>query len=147
MTHWRPYLWGHKFLIKTDHFSLEVPPRTTPNYIATTTLGKQAYGIRLHRRIPTRHLELEADALSRRGEEDSEIDEAALFVLTQARTGICEDIRKEIEADESLSALRPRDSRRGRKRMAGARRPNPFPRSRIAATSPLLASIVAQLRS
>jgi hypothetical protein len=21
--HWRPYLWGHRFLVRTDHFSLK----------------------------------------------------------------------------------------------------------------------------
>jgi hypothetical protein len=23
MRHWRPYLWGHKFMVCTDHFSLK----------------------------------------------------------------------------------------------------------------------------
>lgn len=45
-----------------------------------------------------------ADALSRRGEGDPEIEEDALSVLTQARTSIFEDLREEIETDESLSA-------------------------------------------
>jgi hypothetical protein len=49
--HWRPYLWGWCFTVKTDHYSLKY---LLDQRVPTTPLGRQAVGLRLYHRIQVR---------------------------------------------------------------------------------------------
>ncbi|WVZ58041.1 hypothetical protein U9M48_008353 [Paspalum notatum var. saurae] len=74
--HWRPYLWGRAFLIKTDHYSLKVEYRPRRSNVV-------------------------ADALSRR-----DADDTALFAVTGPAFDVFDDLRQAANSHPELVALR-----------------------------------------
>ena len=103
VTHWRPYLWGRQFVIKTDHFSLkyllEQRLTTSPQqHWVSKLLG---FDFRVDYRAGS--LNRAADALSRRDEESGQ-----LFAVSYARSLLLDDLRHEIQTDETLRQLRDR---------------------------------------
>ena len=72
VTHWRPYLWGHKFSIKTDHFSLkfllEQRLTTSPQQHWVSKLMGFDFSVEYRQGA----LDCAEGALSQCGEEDSE---------------------------------------------------------------------------
>lgn len=138
--HWRPYLWGRRFLVRTDHYSL--------NYLLDQRLAT----------IPQHHwvgkllgydftvdykpgaMNIVADALSRRDAEES-----AILAISAPRFDFIDKLRQAQATDPALVALRDK--------ITAGHRPAPwsiidglvtyFGRLYIAPSSPLLAEIVA----
>ncbi|XP_010270820.1 PREDICTED: uncharacterized protein LOC104607029 [Nelumbo nucifera] len=86
--HWRPYLWGRPFVVKTDHYSLKYlleQRLTTPpqQHWACKLLG---FDFRVDHKAGASNRA--ADALSRREE-----DTAHLYAVSQPRVTLLEDLR------------------------------------------------------
>jgi hypothetical protein len=98
--HWRPYLWGRRFIIRTDHrslrFILDQRLTTIPQH---QWASKQ---LRYDFVVEYRHgaLNVVADALSRRDE-----GQAELLALSGPQFSLIADIRREINGDSALSLL------------------------------------------
>jgi hypothetical protein len=92
--HWRPYLWGHRFLVRTDHYSLKflLDQRlsTVPQHQWINKLFEFDFTVEFR---PER-LNSTADALSRRDEEA-----AALCALSSPSFHLYADLRRDTVAD------------------------------------------------
>lgn len=98
--HWRPYLWGKSFLIRTDHYSLkyllEQRHTTSPQQHWINKL----MGFDFCVEYKVGHLNKASDALSRRpGKEE------LLYSMSQPRVLLLDAIREEIYNDASLQEL------------------------------------------
>jgi hypothetical protein len=92
--HWRPYLWGRRFLVRTDHYSLKflLDQRlsTAPQHQWLSKL----FGFDFTIKYRPGRLNSAADALSRRDEET-----AALWALSGPSFDLYADIRRATAAD------------------------------------------------
>jgi hypothetical protein len=99
--HWRPYLWGRRFVVHTDHrslrFILDQRLTTIPQYQwASKLLG---YDFVVEYRPGT--LNVMADVLSRRDKGTRE-----LLALSGPQFTVFDDIGREINGDSALSLMR-----------------------------------------
>jgi hypothetical protein len=101
VTHWRPYLWGRHFLIRTDHFSLKylLEQRLTTSPQQHWMSKLMGFDFRVEYKAGK--LNRSADALSRRDEDDQ-----SLMAISFPHADILEDIRKETETLPDLLQLR-----------------------------------------
>jgi hypothetical protein len=92
--HWRPYLWGHRFLIRTDHYSLKFLLdqwlSTVPQHQWISKLFRFDFTVEYR----PGQLNSAADALSRRDEEA-----AALCAISGPSFDLFTDIRRATAAD------------------------------------------------
>jgi len=100
--HWRPYLWGREFIVRTDHHSLKFlldrRLSTIPqHHWATKLLG---YDFRVEFKPGAANVV--ADALSRR---DEEISTTCMHLSTPSFE-LFDELRKQLAADESLHGIR-----------------------------------------
>ena len=103
--HWRPYLWGREFVVRTDHQSLKylLDQRlsTIPqHHWATKLLG---YDFRVEFKPGVSNIV--ADALSRRDEENSAVCNA----LSVPVFSFFDTLRQLLEADQSLREYKTKD--------------------------------------
>ena len=89
--HWRPYLWGRHFTIRTDHhalkFMLDQRLSTIPQHQWVSKLFGYDFSVEFH----PGHLNTVTDVLSRRGEED-----ASLSALSRLSFKLYDDLRREL---------------------------------------------------
>jgi hypothetical protein len=99
--HWRPYLWGRRFLVKTDHYSLKY---LLDQRLATIPqhhwVGK-LLGFDLTIDYKPGATNAVADALSRR-----DLEEGALLALLASRFDFINRLRQAQQTDPALIALR-----------------------------------------
>ncbi|XP_019098243.1 PREDICTED: uncharacterized protein LOC109131577 [Camelina sativa] len=102
--HWRSYLWGRRFLIRTDHyclkFLLEQRLSTSPQIHWISKLLGFDFGVEFR---DGKHNKA-ADALSRRDEEDH-AGQCEMYALKGPDTSIFGRLRGEIERDAKLATL------------------------------------------
>jgi hypothetical protein len=108
--HWRPYLWGRRFVVKTDHYSLKflLDQRlaTIPQHHWVGKLLGFDFAVEYK---PGRANSV-ADALSRRDTPD----EGAVLLLSAPRFDFVERLRQAQQADPALVALQA-DLRAGKR--------------------------------
>jgi hypothetical protein len=99
--HWRPYLWGRPFVVRTDHRSLRflLDPRLTT--IPQHQWASKLLGYDFVVEYKPGPLNVVADALSRCSEEEGE-----LGALSGPQFSLFNDIREEINGEVTLSQLR-----------------------------------------
>jgi len=98
--HWRPYLWGRRFIVRTDHRSLRFLLDQCLTTIPQHQWASELLGFDFVVEYKPGTLNVVADALSRRGEHGGEL--AALSGTTFA---VFNQVRQEINGDYALSAL------------------------------------------
>jgi hypothetical protein len=100
LRHWRPYLWGRRFPIRTDHrslrFLLDQRPMTIPQHHWTNKLLGYDFVVE----YKPGALNVVADALSRRDEPS-----AVFLALSAPQFSLFDEIRQEINDDSDLSTL------------------------------------------
>jgi hypothetical protein len=98
--HWRPYHWGRRFLIRTDHrslrFLLDQRLTTIPQHHWTSKLLRFDFVVEYKPGV----LNVVADALSRRDEPS-----AVTKALSAPQFSLFDEIRQEINVDSDLSTL------------------------------------------
>ena len=99
--HWRPYLWGRRFVVRTDHRSLRFLLYQCLTTIAQHQWASKLLGFDFVVEYKSGNLNVVADALSRRDERPCEA-----MSLSAPQFAIFVDIRQEINADSVLSQLR-----------------------------------------
>jgi len=68
--HWRPYLWGRKFIVRTDHFALMYNLEQRLTTIPQHQWISKLFGFDYTVECRPGHLSTDADALSRRDQTD-----------------------------------------------------------------------------
>jgi hypothetical protein len=99
--HWRPYLWGRPFTVRTDHYSLKFLLDQRLSTIPQHTWVSKLFGYDITVEYRPSKLNGAADALSRRNEED-----AALNVISTPQFHLFETLRAEADSDPQVSELR-----------------------------------------
>jgi len=99
--HWRPYLWGRRFLVKTNHYSLKY---LLDQRLATIPqhhwVGKLlAFDFTVDYKLGAANAV--ADALSRR-----DTEEGALLALSASRFNFIDRLRQAQQTDPALVGLR-----------------------------------------
>lgn len=101
MCHWRPYLWGHSFIVRTDHYSLKFLLDQRLSTIPQHQWVSKLLGFDFQVEYRLRHQNIAAIALSRR---DTEL--SSLAVLSVSHFDIFNDLRNEVSTVATLQALR-----------------------------------------
>jgi transposase InsO family protein len=99
--HWRPYLWGRRFLVRTDHRSLRFLLDQRLTTIPQHQWASKLLGFDFVVEYKPGAQNVVADALSRRDEGQMEA-----MALSSPQFSIFDDLRQEINADVELSELR-----------------------------------------
>jgi len=99
--HWRPYLWGRRFVVRTDHRSLRFILDQRLTTIPQHQWASKLLGFDFVVEYKPGALNVVADVLSRRDEESGE-----LLALSAPRFSLFDDIRRDINGDVALSQLR-----------------------------------------
>ncbi|XP_019158364.1 PREDICTED: uncharacterized protein LOC109155092 [Ipomoea nil] len=89
--HWRHYLWGREFVIKTDHYSLKYLLQQRLTTSPQQHWMSKLLGFDFKVEYKPGRLNVVADALSRRDEEPS-----TLFSISCPRTSLLQDIQDEL---------------------------------------------------
>jgi hypothetical protein len=99
--HWRPYLWGRHFVVRTDHRSLRFILDQRLSTIPQHQWASKLLGFDFAVEYKPGALNVVADALSRRDE-----GLAAAMALSAPQFSLFEEVRQEINGSVHLSALR-----------------------------------------
>jgi hypothetical protein len=99
--HWRPYLWGHPFVVRTDHRSLRFLLDQRLTTIPQHQWASKLLGYDFVVEYKPGPLNVVVDALSRCNEEEGE-----LGAISGPQFSLFNDIREEINGDDNLSQLR-----------------------------------------
>jgi len=99
--HWRPYLWGRRFVVRTDHRSLRFLLDQRLTTIPQHQWASKLLGFDFVMEYKPGAMNVVADALSRRDEGQGE-----LLALSAPQFSLFDDIRQEINGDSALSQLR-----------------------------------------
>jgi hypothetical protein len=103
--HWRPYLWGREFTVRTDHYSLKFILDQRLSTIPQHQWVSKLFGYDFSVEYRPGRLNTVADALSRRDAEEELLEACALLTPCFA---LYDDLRSEIAASAELSDLRSR---------------------------------------
>lgn len=99
--HWRPYLWGRPFVVRTDHHSLKFILDQHLSTIPQHTWVSKLFGYDLTVEYRPGKLKAAADALSRRDEETQSVSAISLPVFQ-----LFEDLRLELVTHPGAQILR-----------------------------------------
>jgi hypothetical protein len=80
--HWRPYLWGRSFIIRTDHYSLKFLLDQRLSTIPQHTWVSKLFGYDFQVVFQPGKHNMAADALSRREEETATMHEISAISVT-----------------------------------------------------------------
>jgi len=99
--HWRPYLWGRHFIVRTDHYALKFLLDQHLSTLPQRQWVSKLFGYDFAVEFRPGRLNVVADALSRR-------DEAAdhLHALSGPSFDLFDNLRRELQEDTALRALR-----------------------------------------
>jgi len=100
--HWRPYLWGREFVVRTDHHSLKFLLDQRLSTIPQHHWVAKLLGFDFRVEYKPGAANVVADALSRRDEEAS----ATMAVLFTPPFALFDELRQQLAADASLSDTR-----------------------------------------
>ena len=98
--HWRPYLWGRRFLVRTDHYSLKFLLDQRLSTVPQHQWISKLFGFNFTVEYRPGQLNSAADALSRRDEEA-----AALCALSGPSFDLYADIRRATATDPVTRGL------------------------------------------
>jgi len=107
--HWRPYLWGRRFLIRTDHYSLKYLLDQRLSTIPQHQWLNKLFGFDFAVEYRPGRLNFAADALSRRDSESSSDDAAVLHAISRPSFRLIDDIRAATTTDGEAAQLRGED--------------------------------------
>jgi hypothetical protein len=99
--HWRPYLWGRHFIVRTDHYALKFMLDQRLSTVPQHQLVSKLFGYDFSVHYRPGSLNVVADALSRRG--DAEV---ALEVRSGPSFHLYDELRREFDNDMALRAFR-----------------------------------------
>jgi hypothetical protein len=99
--HWRPYLWGHSFLIKTDHYSLKFLLDQRLSTIPQHQWASKLIGFNFRVEYKSGSSNVVADALSRHDTEES----VAVMALSAPSFQLFDDLRQQLSSDLTLIEL------------------------------------------
>jgi len=102
--HWRPYLWGRQFLVRTDHYALKFLLDQRLSTVPQHQWVSKLFGYDFAVEYRPGRLNVVADALSRKG--DSEGQLAHLNALSGPSFRLFDEMRQELQQDATLRALR-----------------------------------------
>ncbi|KAJ4786652.1 polyprotein [Rhynchospora pubera] len=97
--HWRPYLWGTKFTVRTDHYSLKHLLDQRLSTIPQHTWVSKLFGFDFQVEYRPGKANIVADALSRRDEEP------ILHALSSPSFAFYDDLRVEVAEHPAYAAL------------------------------------------
>ncbi|KAJ4778469.1 polyprotein [Rhynchospora pubera] len=97
--HWRPYLWGTKFTVRTDHYSLKHLLDQRLSTIPQHTWVSKLFGFDFQVEYRPGNANIVADALSRRDEEPS------LHALSSPSFAFYDDLRVEVAEHPAYADL------------------------------------------
>jgi hypothetical protein len=107
--HWRPYLWGHHFLIRTDHYSLKFLLDQRLSMVPQHQWISKLFGFDFTIEYCPGHLNTVANALSRRDAELAAPPDSADGTAMCARSGpsfaFIDDIRRATAMAEDAQLL------------------------------------------
>ena len=103
MRHWRPYLWGRRFLVHTDHYSLKYLLDQRLCTIPQHQWLSKLFGFDFAVEYRPGRLNSAADALSRRDSESSSDDAAALHAISGPSFSLIDDIRTATSTDSEAA--------------------------------------------
>ena len=72
--HWRPYLWGRHFIVRTDHYALKFMLDQRLSTVPQHQWVSKLVGFNFSMQHRLGHLNAVADALSRRGDTESALE-------------------------------------------------------------------------
>ena len=96
--HWRPYLWGHHFLVHTDHYSLKFLLDQRLSTVLQHQWISKLFGFDFTVEYRLGWLNTVADALSRRDVEDGAVSGVAVHLLSMPTFALLDNIRAAIVA-------------------------------------------------
>jgi len=99
--HWRPYLWGRQFVIRTDHYALKYMLDQRLSTVPQHQWISKLFGFDFAVEYRPGRLNIVADALSRRDQSDMSI-----HVLSTPTFQFYHDLREEMEQNAELKTLR-----------------------------------------
>ncbi|KAL4592193.1 hypothetical protein LXL04_005180 [Taraxacum kok-saghyz] len=108
VAHWRPYLWGRHFLIKTDHYSLKYLLEQRLTTSSQQHWVSKLLGFDFEVEYQAGALNQAADALSRKEDELADGHLLALATVSTLLSDVLPTIRHEINNNSDLSDLRAR---------------------------------------
>jgi hypothetical protein len=100
--HWRPYLWGRAFMIRTYHYSLKFLLDQHLAIIPQHQWASKLIGFDFKVEFKPGMTNIITDAPSRRDTEET----AEVMTLSIPSFSLFDDLRREMDADEALCALR-----------------------------------------
>lgn len=96
--HWRPYLWGHHFVVRTDHYALKLMLDQRLSTVPQHKWISKLFGFDFSVEYRPGRLNVVADALSHR--------EPALHTISAPTFHMFNDLCAELQDDEDLRLLR-----------------------------------------
>jgi hypothetical protein len=99
--HWRPYLWGRHFLVRTDHYALKFLLDQRLSTVPQHQWVSKLFGYDFSIEYRPGSLNVVADALSRRAEGGSQ-----LHALSGPSFQLFEDLRREMAENSEFRAFR-----------------------------------------
>jgi hypothetical protein len=110
--HWRPYLWGRAFVVRTDHYALKFMLDQRLSTIPQHHWISKLFGYDFRVEFRPSRSNIVADALSRQDGEEPLLSalfgaHAACFSAVSVPTfRLFDDLRREVDADPALRARR-----------------------------------------
>jgi hypothetical protein len=99
--HWRPYLWGRRFTVRTDHYALKFLLDQRLSTVPQHQWVSKLFGFDFAVEFRLGRLNIVADALSWRLE-----DEQSVSALSVPTFDLYADLRCELQEDAQLRQLR-----------------------------------------